>query len=61
MGRCRVCGGYASEGKSMCPWDQIRHGEFKNGKWVVIPPFPIKDQPPPPGTQGEMKLEDENG
>ena len=35
MAKCRVCGGYASEGKEMCPWDQIRHGEFVKGKWVV--------------------------
>jgi hypothetical protein len=30
-----MCGGYASEGKAMCPFDQIRHGEFVKGKWVV--------------------------
>jgi hypothetical protein len=35
MAKCRVCGGYASEGKVMCPWDQIRHGELVKGKWVV--------------------------
>ena len=35
MAKCRVCGGYASEGKEMCPWDQIRHGELVKGKWVV--------------------------
>ncbi len=35
MATCRICGGYASEGKDMCPWDQIRHGELVKGKWVV--------------------------
>lgn len=35
MPKCRVCGGYASEGKPLCPFDQIRHGKFDKGKWIV--------------------------
>lgn len=44
MGVCKVCGGYASEGKSMCPFHQIRHGKFVNKKWIAILPADLRNQ-----------------
>lgn len=35
MATCKRCGQYASEGKELCPFDQIRNGELVKGKWVV--------------------------
>lgn len=65
MPKCRFCGGYASVGKDICPFDQIRHGEFVKGKWVVdasaaIAKILVPDVPENEDGQIGFELGDEN-
>ena len=48
----------------MCPWDQIRHGEFVKGKWVVDATVAITLPPDEPAVDDDgqigFKMEDDN-